>query len=816
MGNWALVIGVDKYAAPHLNLKGAVRDAISMAEYLLEGPDPIIDDVNHLKLLLSLTDASPTPPSSLPALPATMANIVSAITDLARKPGGRLFVHFSGHGLMAPGLTGGEAILPEEYFPAMPIFSLSLNGIRDYLRTAHFDDQFIFIDACRNIPLEGNFNIGQFPITPKPEDMRPSVKQYVFCATSRGVKANELRMKPNEEGGAFTSGLLRGLRGEGAAKVYDGEADRYLITAGRLLRFVSSEVRQIVNKLELAPNGEFPQEPRLLGEVGDTEVTITRIPSDKISRVKLRFEIEPEAAAPTAQVQVVGDETPTAGPPINETTSIDLLQRDYRVIGTSAGFEPLKKSWPVVLYSDLQLKLQFKVAVQATRSALPPEGPPGPTSLEVWNPDSLALIRILDSKGRVIGEGRERVLLKNATPGLYRAQLLVPDGPVVEETVSVEEGDQESIMLMPSQSSIDATRLSELQRVHNLEINPDDGSMRILKTLGAIRASFVDLTGLLAMGTIAVTLGTKVVPSIDLQKLGLNAVRAFTSRRTAPATIHLVVADDSQMEDAFLKSEVALLQVNRLTIQAGKKLIPAQRLERTGVFAKAVPPGPCVLGLKTSGAGETYFSIPALANRITTLVVHRNRLGEVVASVFLSRKKEGRTEDVLLQRRLQLAQRFYRSGQFRQVLEILSTKKSDPDRELLDQHADPMAELLQAYSHLRLALGGSGEKNTNVEQHVLGARAALRALKQSFSELADVGAIAAEIAVLTKRASPPNHECRASMDHGLPLFAFGALRLLAHVNRLNIRHDNRVLLELAVNARIPGFSLTAWTVRAPS
>jgi len=123
------VVGVDKYAAPHLNLKGAVRDAISVAEYLLEGPDPIVDYINHLKLLLSRTDASPTPPPSLPALPATMANIVNAIQDITRKPGERLYMHFSGHGLMAPCLTGGEAIRPEEYLPAMPVFSLSLNGI---------------------------------------------------------------------------------------------------------------------------------------------------------------------------------------------------------------------------------------------------------------------------------------------------------------------------------------------------------------------------------------------------------------------------------------------------------------------------------------------------------------------------------------------------------------------------------------------------------------------------------------------------------------------------------------------------------------
>lgn len=338
MGNWAIVIGVDKYAAPHLNLKGAVRDALAMAQYLLEGPSPIVDDPNHLMLLLSRTEASPAPPPPLTATPATMTNIVSAVTDVVRKRGERLFLHFSGHGLMAPGLTGGEAILPEEYQPAMPVLSISLTGVRDFLRTASFDEQFLFIDACRNIPLEGQFNIGQFPVTPKPEDMRPSVKQYVLCATSRGVKANELTAKKNEEGGVFTSALLRGLRGEGAAKVYNVDDDVYQVTAGRLLSFVGGEVRHVVTQLGLASAGEFPQEPRFVGEVSNTDATVVTIPSDRVPRVTLRFSVEPQAAAPSARAHVVGDETPTAGPPIDEHTAIDLPQRDYKVVSDSDGF----------------------------------------------------------------------------------------------------------------------------------------------------------------------------------------------------------------------------------------------------------------------------------------------------------------------------------------------------------------------------------------------------------------------------------------------------------------------------------------------
>lgn len=62
--------------------------------------------------------------------------------------------------------------------------------------------------------------------------------------------------------------------------------------------------------------------------------------------------------------------------------------------------------------------------------------------------------------------------------------------------------------------------------------------------------------------------------------------------------------------------------------------------------------------------------------------------------MFLPRRQGGTRQDVLLQRRLQMAQRYYRAGQLAQVIDVLETRASDRDKTQLDTRADPMAELL--------------------------------------------------------------------------------------------------------------------------
>ncbi|MEZ5403835.1 MAG: caspase family protein [Bryobacteraceae bacterium] len=454
MPDWAIVIGVDRYAAPHLNLKGAVRDALAVARFLTTGSGAPVSPP-RLKLLLSRTGDSPDP-GSIPFADATRKNIVEAFRDVVRKPPGRLFVHFSGHGLTAPGITGGEAILPEDYEPADPVFSIRLEGIRDFLRTSKFDQQFFFIDACRNTPLEGDFQIGQFPVAPDPAAMRDSVQQFVFCATLRGVKANEDRSVANDERGVFTEPLLRGLAGEGPAKVFYEDAGEYLVTAGRLLRFVRDEVRARVAALGLDDAGSR-QEPRLLGEMGDTETPVVRLNPSRVADVELRFALDPADAGPQAQVTVRGDVDREAGPPVDGSTVVKLPPRDYRVSIAAPGFASARGSWPVSLYGDRLLELRMR-RDSGAELLLGGGGPAGPAAVRCTSGDPLSLVRFLDSRGHVLAVGRKELRLENVRPGIYRAVWMGASGETLEHEIAVEPGEQVRWKFHPPPAPAPATR----------------------------------------------------------------------------------------------------------------------------------------------------------------------------------------------------------------------------------------------------------------------------------------------------------------------------------------------------------------------
>ena len=116
MSDWAIVIGVDRYAASaSWTLRGAVRDAVAMREWLLSS-DGVNVAPDHLTLLLA-----PVPGLNplVDFIPATHDNILKAITDLlnkSNKQGDRFFFHFSGHGLsIKDNLSWKQGILASDF-----------------------------------------------------------------------------------------------------------------------------------------------------------------------------------------------------------------------------------------------------------------------------------------------------------------------------------------------------------------------------------------------------------------------------------------------------------------------------------------------------------------------------------------------------------------------------------------------------------------------------------------------------------------------------------------------------------------------------
>ena len=100
MANWGVVIGIDQYWSEGAHLRGAVRDALSVREWLV---DPTGGNVppENIQLVLSRADHSPEVDEGLAPTLATKANIILAINNLMDLSGGkeRLYFFFAGHGL---------------------------------------------------------------------------------------------------------------------------------------------------------------------------------------------------------------------------------------------------------------------------------------------------------------------------------------------------------------------------------------------------------------------------------------------------------------------------------------------------------------------------------------------------------------------------------------------------------------------------------------------------------------------------------------------------------------------------------------------
>src|SRR5262245_13707917 len=191
MANWAVIIGVDQYWTPNACLRGAVNDALALGRWLVRTKQ--VRAANAFYLL------GPTAGRNLEDgvqyHRPNQDNIVKVINHLGNASnwtGERLYFHYSGHGIQQP-RTEEHALVPEDFTELLTTRSFSLTSILSYFRATQFRDQFFFIDACRNIPWEGDIRIGEWPLPLSPlprakDPTLPAPQQFFYFATSPGVK----------------------------------------------------------------------------------------------------------------------------------------------------------------------------------------------------------------------------------------------------------------------------------------------------------------------------------------------------------------------------------------------------------------------------------------------------------------------------------------------------------------------------------------------------------------------------------------------------------------------------------------------------
>ena len=378
MAHRAILVGVDTYIGQRsLQLEGAVGDAISMAKWLVDPAGGAVPPGNVT--LLTSPALTPVPPELSGVISigsATCQTINQQLREIPNKPAqptDRLYFYFSGHGLTAPTDIAQEAILPADFTTDNLGVAMGVRSILEWLKTSNYNQQFVFIDACRNAMVSQRFIIGGFSLVPELAQLRPQVEQFVYMATSRGLTSAEAQVIGNTRAGVFTGALMDGLQGAGGAKVYNVAKRTYEVTLNRLLPYLVNRVRKQIASLTL-PNGADPtaflQTPTLSGERFSDPV-ICSFPRDSVKPVTLTLHVGPSAAWPASTLLVERDdvEVHKICPLLSSPFEIPLAPKEYSVTATASAYDTSPASWPLDLYDDTVLEFTMTPAALSTAAA---------------------------------------------------------------------------------------------------------------------------------------------------------------------------------------------------------------------------------------------------------------------------------------------------------------------------------------------------------------------------------------------------------------------------------------------------------------
>ena len=476
--NWALVVGVNDYKTPAHGLKGAVRDAVQFAEWLVR-----TGDVKPRNLFLHLAGKPPGPLPVKAAQAADRSSIIDGMESLLNRSGGkgdRFFFFFAGHGLSS-GMNAElqSAVLPSDFRAAETDCSFTVSSLFGLLAGTEFAEQYFFIDACRNIPFETSAILGRYP-NPRAARTPPS-PQFVMFATQPGVKAAEIQ-QPNDEHGAFTSVLLSGLAGAGSAKVWNDDSGDYGIRWDSLFRHVEAQMRSRQLNVGSTPSGPLIQVPQQYGERGGQNPLLGSLAESAVTKQRLLVSVSPSGALTNAKLLVtdLSGLVETVPPPLAVPQPLDLLPRTYGLRTEAAGYRSRQRLTKVDLYEDcsvdIGMLLELAAAAPEPQASVVPgidggqhlvfhvaagnvrtrSGTRSTGEIIISANDPLAWLELASSAGEPLGSGRGSLARAGLKPHFYRASLLAPDGNRSEQLVQVVANETTRITLTPPESPVSA------------------------------------------------------------------------------------------------------------------------------------------------------------------------------------------------------------------------------------------------------------------------------------------------------------------------------------------------------------------------
>jgi len=854
MANWALVIGVDQYWAPEACLRGAVRDALEMRSWLLSSAGGDVPTEN-LFLLLSPTPDSPEFDISNVA-PASRDNIVLALDDLLQASGGqgeRFFFYFAGHGATARiDFSNQDSIVPTDFTPRLTAKAIPLRSIFEYLQASQFQEQFFFVDACRNIPWEKEereFRVGPLDVPRRPEP--PVPPQFIMYATAPLLRAAELR-EPGDERGVFTQALLAGLRGEGQAKVWDDQTQDYVLHWDRLFQYVDAQVCTLLAGQRSVDDtaadagardargrqqpAAWPQRPRQAGERGGENPVLGRFAADAFSGEPLEVDLDPDEAASEAEI-VVGD----LGGEVERRSDIDELPvrfvlppRTYSVRARARSYQPEMRYYPIDLYGPQSLEVRLLLSSDGMLSlgdqplpglgpvSRPPLLPKGssqgaePGILSLAAADPLAQIELADSTGRRLAAGEGSLLLPSQAPGFYRARLVTPEGDHTERLLELLPGEQESVEL---EAPVPPASPLFRQLAERAMLEPGQDNMLRPATVSAANRFVIvmptvpprEAIGALATARLSTLLALaggaanepEAPQALRWGRVGVRSLRPLAGGGAGSGVdsgLQILLGVDAAGTD---EAEAYLAQT-RLRCWAlgeappGETAVPLAVPDLPGLaqFAWAREPGAYWLAIETPEQRPVAFAAAVLPGRLTLVVFTRGLEGEIALHQYLPLLAADGGDDARTARDGRTGARYSMLQRSEMVQRAYAAGRLEASsRNALDllqgKWFEPLAACLASYALLGADPGSK----------VL--RGGVGTLTRYFGGLADSHVLYAARLEAIGRGKPAS-AYRAALDLGLPVLDESLARLQEGVARYGIEHERMGLLGTVCEQRVRG------------
>lgn len=258
--NYAIVVGIDEYHEKPL--EGAVGDAVDFAQWLIDSgeiPRQQTTQEQRLKLIVSKDYPNEKDPPTDREINRAVKEIYTEIKKTNER-GKRLYFYFAGHGL---GLTYTNTALCMR--PWTSFFNLDCISTTKYLdglaQLDLFEEIFFFVDCCRDADVLAE---GLGPLWKQPRMQAVNTKYLICFATKYGERSQEVAIDLSRRRGAFTTFLLRALKGDAS----NGQGE---VRALDLIKHMEDHFKSYTSTLN------YVQEVDVNTNLGGNNVLITRV-----------------------------------------------------------------------------------------------------------------------------------------------------------------------------------------------------------------------------------------------------------------------------------------------------------------------------------------------------------------------------------------------------------------------------------------------------------------------------------------------------------------------------------------------------------